>query len=92
MNRAPSGAVVFLAADEIERIDLTGILSKPQTEDGSLGINQGRLIAELTAALDRMRVLTLRKKPVAFAIQSANATDPGELFVRFNELVDGDSR
>jgi hypothetical protein len=92
INRAESGAVVYLWADEIERIDLTGVLSNPRVEGESLEVNEDQLLTELTAALDRMRVLTLRSKPVALAIQSAGAgpaSNPGRLFVRVNELVNG---
>ncbi len=86
INRDSTGSVVSLAADEIERLDLTGIVTR--SGDDGFEVNEPRLIEELVAALDRMRVLTLRKHTPAIVIEKAYAT-ADELYVRFNESLDG---
>ena len=86
MNRDSTGSVVSLAADEIERLDLRDVVTR--SGDGGFEVNEPRLIDELVAAIDRMGVLTLRKHTPAIVIQKASATSE-ELFVRFNELLDG---
>jgi len=86
INRDSTGSVVSLAADEIDRLDLTGVVTR--SGDGEFEVNDARLIDEIVAALERMRVLTQRKHTPALVIDKASATSE-ELFVRFNELLDG---
>jgi hypothetical protein len=93
INRSrPSGSVVSLRAEEIERIDLASVLTPSRSRDGQFDIDQGVLAEELEAAFDRLRPLTLRNRPVELAIRVASVgpvSAPGELFVRLSELVDG---
>jgi Zn-dependent metalloprotease len=77
---------------EIERINLTSVLTPSPSRSGQLEIDDDLLVAELEAAFERLRPLTLRNRPIDFAIRVATVgpvSSPGELFVRLRELIDG---
>jgi hypothetical protein len=91
INRYPSGSVVSLRAAEIERIDLSSVLTPSGSRDGEFEINVDLLAAELEAALERLRPLTLRNRPIDLSMRVATVGPvraPGELFVKLSELID----
>ena len=87
-----SGPLSAISDGDIERLDLEKVLIAPSSPDERFGIDLAKLHEELSAALDRMRPLTMLDEHVSLQIEYATVgtmNEPGKLLVRFNQLIDG---
>jgi hypothetical protein len=93
-HTARTGSLVAITGEEIERIDLTPVLLGVDSSSvGGWSVSESALKTELTAALDRMRPLTMHDGPVELAIRSVTigslGNDSPNLVVRIAQLVHG---